>query len=368
MSVDEPVNDFLPTFDGDVMPQGTTDRSAAIAGASCLQSLGDYAELKRLIRQQGLLEKRPAHYTRRILLNFALLALCLTILVTVDIIWIQLINAAFLAIVSTQIGLVGHDSGHRQIADAPWINELLSLVHGNLLIGMSASWWIDKHNKHHGNTNVLDADPDIDIPLLAFTPEQSIAKQGLGHFVAKHQAFLFFPLLLFEAYHLRFRSIKYLLQRRAKHTLLEGLLLIAYLGIHITLLLYFLGPPLALAFLVVHQGLFGICIGTVFAPNHKGMLVLTKDHHMDYLRHQVLTSRDLKSNLITTWWYGGQNFQIEHHLFPSMPASNYQQAQQIVRAFCEKHGVSYYEIGVLQSFRQIFRHLHQSGAQLRRAR
>jgi fatty acid desaturase len=121
----------------------------------------------------------------------------------------------------------------------------------------------------------------------------------------------------------------------------------------------------AILFILVHQGLFGLYTGTVFAPNHKGMLILDKDSQLDFVRRQVLTSRNIKAHPITDFWYGGLNYQIEHHLFPSMPRNQLRKAQVIVRAFCNERGISYHESSALQSNREILQYLHEVGAPLR---
>ena len=82
---------------------------------------------------------------------------------------------------------------------------------------------------------------------------------------------------------------------------------------------YALSVGQALLFIVVHQALFGLYTGLVFAPNHKGMPILDSDSQLDFVRRQVLTSRDVNAHPLTDFWYGGLNYQIEHHLFPSMP-------------------------------------------------
>lgn len=324
-----------------------------------------YAELKRIVKAQGLLEKQHLYYTLRIASNFLLLALGLSVLVIVDNPWIQVANAAYLAFVTTQIGLIGHDAGHRQITRSSRMSYLLNYLHGNILMGISAAWWIQKHNDHHGKPNQLDADPDIEIPFLAFSQEQAIEKKGIARFVVKHQAFLFWPLLLFEAVHLRIRSIQYVLTGQAKHSVTEAVLITAHIGGYIGLL--FLLPNLwsAIAFLIVHQALFGLYMGNLFAPNHKGMLVLGPDDELDFLRQQVLTSRNVTANWLTNYLYGGLNFQIEHHLFPSMPANNNGRAQKIVSEYCAKHGISYHVTSLGQSYREILGHLHEVGAPLR---
>ncbi|HEU5349209.1 MAG TPA: fatty acid desaturase, partial [Ktedonobacterales bacterium] len=86
---------------------------------------------------------------------------------------------------------------------------------------------------------------------------------------------------------------------------------------------------------------------------------------MDFLRRQVLTSRNVHAHPILDAWYGGLNYQIEHHLFPSMPRSSLAEAQRIIRAYCQQHAISYHETGMVRSYREILGALHDIGAPLR---
>ena len=104
----------------------------------------EYAELKGIIKQQGLLDKQPAYYTYKILLTLGMLALSLTILLVIDNLWLQLLNAAYLAFVFTQIGFIGHDLGHRQILGDTRKNTIGSLIF-TLLLGTSGELWVRTH-------------------------------------------------------------------------------------------------------------------------------------------------------------------------------------------------------------------------------
>jgi fatty acid desaturase len=96
-------------------------------------------------------------------------------------------------------------------------------------------------------------------------------------------------------------------------------LLAVHIGGYLTAVFVVLSPLQAVVFLVVQQGLFGVYMGSSFAPNHKGMPVVGQDEKVDFLRRQVLTSRNIRGSLLTDFALGGLNYQIEHHLFPSMP-------------------------------------------------
>src|SRR3712207_8995744 len=87
------------------------------------------------------------------------------------------------------------------------------------------------------------------------------------------------------------------------------------------------------------------------------MPTLTEADQLDFLRRQVLTSRNVAGSRLVDFALGGLNYQIEHHLFPSMPRPNLRRAQALVRDFCRQHDVSYCETGLLRSWREVLGHL-----------
>jgi fatty acid desaturase len=303
----------------------------------------------------------------RIGLNLALLAGGWAAFAIIGASWWQLVTAAYLAVVFTQLAFVGHDAGHRQIFRSRPANDLVGLLHANLGVGVSFDWWVGKHNAHHSNPNHEDLDPDISITALAFTADQASAKSGLVRVLARHQAWLFFPLLLLEAAHLHLASGKAILGGRGRANTVEGLLLVAHLAGYLAALVWVLSPLQAVAFVVVQQGLFGLYLGCSFAPNHKGMATLTEADQLDFVRRQVLTSRNVAGSRLVDWLLGGLNYQIEHHLFPNMPRPNLRRAQPLIRTFCQQHGLPYTEASLVGSYAEAVRHLHTVGAPLRPA-
>ena len=326
-----------------------------------------YAELSRQIRQAGLLDRRPGYYAARIGLNAVMLAGGWTAFFLLQDSWWQLATAVWLAVVFGQTAFLGHDAGHRQIFRRRRANDLVGLVHGNLLIGLSYGWWVGKHNRHHSNPNHEDLDPDVVIGTVAFTPDQARARQGLTRVMARYQAYLFFPLLTLEAVHLHGASVKAVLRDTVKSRSMEALLLLAHTAGSLTALLLVLSPLRAAVFVIVQQGLFGLYLGCAFAPNHKGMPMLTEADELDYLRRQVLTSRNVRGSRLVDFALGGLNYQIEHHLFPSMPRPNLRRSRPLIRAFCVQHGLNYTEASLFGSYAQAVRHLHAVGAPLRPA-
>lgn len=328
----------------------------------------DYAELKYLVKQAGLLEKQPIYYALKIALVVAMLMLGILFLLIVHPFWLQLLNAVYLAIVTTQLGLLGHDAGHRQLFQATWKNDMVGLITGDLLVGMSHAWWLDKHNKHHSHPNQRDLDPDIDIPILAFAEEDMRLKGRCMQFLMRYQAYFFFPVLALVAVELQIRSIQFLLRQKVKYAVTERLLISLHFICYVGLLFYHFSFWQAVLFMLIHQLFSGMYLGSIFAPNHKGMVVLDKENQVDFLHRQVMTARNIYAHPFTDFWYGGLNYQIEHHLFPSMPRNQLKKAQVIIKRFCLTHTISYYETSWLQSYREIVQALHRISAPLREAR
>ncbi len=312
------------------------------------------------------MRRRPGYYSIKISLNLLFMLGGWVVFFVLGRSWWQLLTAVFLGIMFAQTGFIGHDAGHRQISGSKRTDDLIGRIHGNLLIGLSYGWWISKHNRHHSHPNQIGRDPDIAGAAIAFTPGQARARRRIGKLLARYQALLFFPMLLLEGIHLHVAGARALLgSRRGPGKLLEGGLLIAHAAGYLTVIFLVLRPLQAVIFIAVQQGVFGIYLGCAFAPNHKGMPVLDEDEKLDFLRRQVITSRNIRRGLFTDFVLGGLNYQIEHHLFPSMPRPSLRHAQEPVRAFCEARGIAYSQTGLLASYAQVLRHLHSVGAQVR---
>ena len=324
----------------------------------------DYRALANRISDAGLLDRRPASYIARILLTAAAFGGAWLALLAVGDSWASLGIAPLLAVLFVQVDFVAHDAGHLQIFESRRSNWLVGLVAGNLLTGLSFGWWVPKHNAHHAHPNVVGRDPDIGAGALAlaFTVDDARSRRSAGRLLARYQAWLFFPLLLLEGAGLHISGVDHLLRRRDRSAAVEGLLLAIHGALYLTVLLWVLSPLRALAFLIVQQGLFGLYLGCSFAPNHKGMPILQDGSELDFLQRQIMTSRNVSGSALVPFMLGGLNYQIEHHLFPTMPRCNLPLAQRIVRAFCVEQGIAYEEDNLVGSYRQALRHLKLAGA------
>ena len=133
-------------------------------------------------------------------------------------------------------------------------------------------------------------------------------------------------------------------------------------ALYLTVVLWVLSPLKALAFVAVQQAVFSLYLGISFAPNHKGMPIIESAAAAGFARRQVVTARNIRGGRFTTFMLGGLNYQIEHHLFPSMPRPNLRRVQSLVRHFCAATDLGYSEENFVESFRQIIHHLSEAGA------
>ncbi|MDT8914173.1 acyl-CoA desaturase [Amycolatopsis sp. PS_44_ISF1] len=326
----------------------------------------DFARLSRRIADAGLLTRRPGYYTFRITLVTALFAGGWVAFALLGDSWWQLAIAAFQAFMFGQIALLSHDLAHRQVFRTRRPTEIAGRIAGNLGVGMSYGWWMDKHTRHHANPNHEELDPDVDPDILVWSKDQARASRGVPRFIGRYQAFLLFPLLTLEGLNLHWSGIRAVAKPGLRGRWIEAVLLATHFVVYLSALFLVLPPGLALLFFAVHQGVWGVYMGSIFAPNHKGMPTLTGRPELDFLRKQVLTSRNVRGGAVIDVAMGGLNYQIEHHLFPSMPSVHLRRAQPIVQDYCTELGVPYRQTGLVDSYRQALTHLHETGAPLRK--
>ena len=198
---------------------------------------------------------------------------------------------------------------------------------------MSLDWWVDKHNRHHTSPNHVDDDPDINNLAIAYNREQALERRGPMRWLAAYQAFAFFPMLFFLGISMHVSSIAFQFGGTAKHRWREFAIMGSHLVLYLGLLVFFLGPWLALLVIVIHKGFAGFYMASVFAPNHKGMPQIDDEAKLDFLRAPVLTARNVRAGAATAPWYGSLNFQIYHHLFPALPRTRVRAAPRRVPQF-----------------------------------
>ena len=324
----------------------------------------EFAELRRRIVAAGLFEKSWIPTFVSFIIATALLILSLSIFFLTQNIFIILVNAVLLAWVYGRFGLLAHDFGHMQVFKSSRWNDVWGNISGTV-VGLSYYWWKDKHNAHHAHTNHDHMDPDIDLPILAYSEEQAKRKKGIARWMVKHQAWFFFPIQLLAAISLRSSSWIYVFRREnRKRMKLDLTLSILHVAIYLLIVFGTQVWWVGILFILIHQKLWSAYITSIFAPNHKGMPIL-EGETIDFMREQILTARNIRPNFFVDCYYGHLNYQIEHHLFPTMPRQYSRRARTIVKQFCNEKGIDYHETGIIRSYVEIIQHMHEVSLCLR---
>lgn len=322
---------------------------------------GTYQELSREIKAAGLLERTRGFYIALISVLGLALAGLVAGFVLLGHSWFQLLIAGALGIVLTQFAFVSHEASHRQVFTSGRANDRLGRLLANGVVGISHSWWMSKHSRHHANPNQIGKDPDIAPDTIVFLEDDARRQRRGLRWLTKIQGWAFFPLLTLEGLNLHVTSIRSLIKERGKSRAWELTVLISRLAVYVALVLWLLPIGMAFAFLGVQLAVFGVYMGASFAPNHKGMEVIPEGSRIDFLSKQVLTSRNISGGTPMSALMGGLNYQIEHHLFPSMPRPHLARARQLVREHCRTHGVPYTETTLMRSYGIVVRYLNRVG-------
>jgi fatty acid desaturase len=143
-----------------------------------IDPIRQFTAVAQVIRESGLLRRAPWFYG----LLLGGLGLLLVAAVVASVLlgdsWLQLLIAAALGILFTQFAFFSHEAAHRQVFASGPANDRAGRLVGTLLVGMSYSWWMNKHTRHHANPNQIGKDPDIAGDIIAFTEEKAIGARG----------------------------------------------------------------------------------------------------------------------------------------------------------------------------------------------
>lgn len=330
-------------------------------GGSRINPTTEYSALLRTVRDAGLLRRRTGFYVTVFSLITLALGGAITGFVLLGDTWYQLLIAGVLGVILTQYAFLAHEAAHRQVFESGKANDIAGRALANLFVGISYSWWMTKHSRHHANPNVIGKDPDIERDFVSFIEEDAAKTRGIYAWATKRQGYLFFPALALEGLNLHILGFKTVFGKgKVDKRWLEISMLVTRISAYLTVIFLTLPLGMAFAFIGVQLAVFGIYMGASFAPNHKGMPTLPHDSKVDFLRRQVLTSRNITGRGTTTFM-GGLNYQIEHHLFPNMPRPHLAKAREIAKEYCDTHNIAYTETTLTQSYGIVVKYLNRVG-------
>lgn len=312
---------------------------------------GDYAALKRLVKDAGLLERQYVFYASKAAQIAALVAASawwIAYFRQTTLVWLAVPIAA---LASGQIVMLGHDAAHHAVFASRRANEALALLLIGAGSGGSPSWWAHSHNEHHARSNDGDLDPDIDYPFLAFDEVRAAEIDPRFHPLVARQHWLAPMMMALVGLNLRVYGIAWLLRRGRGAEIAAAL---SFYVVYPPLVISALGLARGALFIALQQALFGLYLGLATSVNHWGMPMPRGRHGLDFVRHQVTTSRNIRGGAFADFLWGGLNRQAEHHLFPTMARNKLCEARPIVRAFCAERGIPYHEVSPIDAYREMF--------------
>ncbi|CAD5218882.1 unnamed protein product [Bursaphelenchus okinawaensis] len=325
----------------------------------------NFEKLRRQIDAEGLMDERPMYYYRKV----AEAAFFISMSFYLQYVGWYLCSALFMAIVWQQLGWLTHEFCHHQPFKNRRLNDAGAIFLGNFVQGFSRDWWKDKHNTHHAATNIIDQDGDIDLaPLVAMVPDDlKKYKQPVEQFFLKfipyqHLYFTFMLPLLRVSWTSQslihvFAAPGSQYKKDQQNATIEQLSLMGHWA-WVFLQLYLLpSNGIRLMYFLVSQILSGLMIAVVVTYNHNSVEKFPEHSRLlnNFACLHILTTRNMHPSPLIDWFWGGLNYQIEHHLFPTMPRPNLTRCSQLVKQFCKENKLPYlvddYLTGYMASLR-----------------
>ena len=312
-----------------------------------------YRLFRATVKENGLTKRTYSYYAVLALLVGAGFVVSFKVITLTDNEWVQVVNALFFSLVMMQGAFLGHDFSHGQVFNRKGLNRFFGLGIWGLFLGGSEAAWYERHNEHHEHVNQNGRDPDINIPFL-FKENQKAGNFSFNPRVVQYQHILFFVSL--PVWYLS-QLLSTWTERPHLFRSLRGRLEIVLAMAHFAILFFivFTNLPLmtGLVFLTVHVVTTGFYMGLAFAPNHKGEEILAEDCEVTWVE-QITSTRNLYPSSFIFHLFGGLNYQVEHHLFPSVSRYQYPHIQKLVKQFCVENNIRYHETTWFGSMQEIY--------------
>jgi len=288
----------------------------------------------------------PRHYATRIcLLSLLLLGVQLTAWSAQGAVaWIAALTCGLIAV---QLGFVAHDAGHGAISSKRFVNQIAGQFTFTFVNGLGFQSWCDSHNAHHAHCQDESRDPDMWVDtMMSLTPKSASEKTGISKKLLPYQGYYLWPLAMFFGHNLRFQSILKIFSQMRRYRADAFMMPLHYgLWFLIPMLVVGVGFGRVLAVYLIESSVAGVYMAVVFWVNHIGMPALQEDHGLSTLQQQVQGSRNVRNPRAFDFFFGGLNFQIEHHLVPTCPSTNLRRIQAITRPILLAESLPYPEEG-----------------------
>mmetsp|Transcript_34519 Transcript_34519/g.52978 ORF Transcript_34519/g.52978 Transcript_34519/m.52978 type:complete len:498 (+) Transcript_34519:34-1527(+) len=287
----------------------------------------EFRKLREELEEDGWYQRDKVH-------EFKLLGMWSSLVVGAGLLAhsVPVLSSFMLGLSMTNAGWLGHDYIHG-------VDEFSTKMRNFAAAsaGLAPTWWSDKHNKHHALTNEMGVDEDIATdPFLyqwAPAPEDDTPMRKVQHLVFPIPFSLLFLLWRFDSLTVTIDAV----EQGRKGAKSELYSLIAHYFILLTVFPAQVWLPAVL--------MSGLVSALIVTPTHQSEDMF-EDYQADWVTAQFRSTRNaVTTNPFSEWLWGGMQYQLEHHLFPSMPRSKYPKLKQRLQEFANKVGVEYRESG-----------------------
>ncbi|KAF3439938.1 hypothetical protein FNV43_RR18216 [Rhamnella rubrinervis] len=340
----------------------------------------DYRRLASEFSKLGLFEKK-GHVIMYSLISIAiLLSVVFYGVLKSDSVWIHMVCAMLLGLLWILSAYVGHDSGHYQAMPTRGFNKFTQLIAGNFLTGISIAWWKWTHNAHHISCNSLDYDPDLQhIPFFAVSTRfftsltssfygRKLTFDPLARFLVSYQHITFYPVLIFGRINLYVQTFLLLFSKRPIPDRALNIVGICVFWTWFPLLTSFLPTWnerfmfVLVSFTVTSLQHLQFCLNHFSADVYVG-----PPSGNDWFEKQTAGSLDISCSVWMDWFFGGLQFQLEHHLFPRLPRCQLRKVSPVVQDLCKKHNLPYRSLTFWEANLSTLRTLRTAALQARDA-
>jgi fatty acid desaturase len=312
----------------------------------------DFAALRNELKAEGYFKRSVSEIVYRVFEILLMHVIGVYLIVGGFPLIVRGLGVIVLGVVQGRCGWLMHEAGHYSLTTNIFVDSLLQAVIYGTGCGMSGLWWRNQHNRHHATPQKLKHDVDLDtLPLVAFNSailnSNSLRKKPILRLWLKAQAFLFIPVscllvalgwqLFLHPRHI-FRSIK--TGKNSLVAVVEAISMVVRYCLF-GLLFHNFTWSQAIGTYLLYNFFGASYIFTNFSLSHTHLPVSNPDAYLHWVEYAALHTTNIAPGPICNWWMAYLNFQIEHHLFPSMPQVNHPVIHHRVKKLFEKHGLTY---------------------------
>ena len=271
---------------------------------------------------------------------------------------ISIVSVIVAVISLCAIETIGHTASHNAISRSPRVNRLIFLLCYPLTMGLSSTFWDNKHiRSHHRNTNIIGEDIDIDLaPYVALTDIDVWFSRGILRSYYKFQIFLFPILLFFSSFHSLYDSFQYVvmgaIRGQGKKNRQDLYSFVAWVVVWYVIPGILFGWVLSAVFFVARYGFLSFINLCIFAPAHfpiKAICYTRRSVPTNRIQHQCDTTLNYTVSWPLSLITNGVEYQIEHHLYPSVCHTQLPRISSRLRSELEVRGYRYERMNWLAS-------------------